>query len=313
MAVYNNASTILQVLAGIEETGMPIIVVDDGSDDGTTQALEEWSGVDMDPPRRTCRLAVNSGKAAAMRAGFDWARELGYTHALTFDADGQHDHSRIGAFLELLDAKGPDLLVVGSREPLARGYPLRNKAGRLLSNLAIRAHCGVSHGDVPCGMRIYPLARVAATRCISGRFAWEEEFITRAAWAGVDVGSVRIPSVYAPAGKRQSHYVFKRDWTEGIAIYTWLLLVALVPSMPRSGVVARHLRSLLAPTVSPFAGDMAGRTELLFLGASLLLAIVIFVLPLPASLPVVAVIAWIGLAWNVHVVMIALMIFCLFL
>ena len=238
VAVYNNVESILEVLAGLDRQQREVIVVDDGSDDGTADVVTRWVDRVGAPRCRSCRLEVNSGKAAALQAGFKWAGELGYTHALTFDADGQHDANRIPAFLETLDRSPGEVMVLGSREPLVRDYPLRNLLGRLTSNLAIRAQSGVCHGDVPCGMRIYPLATVERVRCLSGRYAWEEEFVTRAVWSGCGVRSVVIPSIYAPPGERRSHYRFLRDWPEGIAIYLWLLLLALAPAV-RAGAPAR--------------------------------------------------------------------------
>ena len=88
VAVYNNVESILDVLSQLKGADLPVIVVDDGSDDGTTEVIQSWTDREGAPTCRVCRLEVNSGKAAAMRQGFKWARELDYTHALTFDADG---------------------------------------------------------------------------------------------------------------------------------------------------------------------------------------------------------------------------------
>jgi glycosyltransferase involved in cell wall biosynthesis len=298
VAVYNNVESILDVLSQLKGAGLPVIVVDDGSDDGTTEEIQAWADREGAPTCRVCRLEVNSGKAAAMRQGFKWARELDYTHALTFDADGQHDASRIPAFLEELDRSGPDVLVVGSREPLVRDYPLRNLVGRLTSNIAIRTQCGIALGDVPCGMRIYPLDAVENVRCLSGRYAWEEEFITRAVWAGFRVSSVRIPSIYAPYGERKSHYRFKRDWPEGIAVYLWLLLCSLVPDLrPKS--LARNLKGLSGSAVFLRTG-MAARTERAYLIGWMIgiltLSLLAPVFPLPWLALVL--IFWVGLAWH---------------
>ena len=299
VAVYNNEESILDVLSGLVPCGLPVIVVDDGSDDGTTELLDRWSDRSADPPCRVCRLEVNQGKAAAMQAGFAWARELGFTHALTFDADGQHDADRIPDFLEVLGHEGPDVLVLGSREPLAESYPLRNRIGRATSNLAIRAQCGVAHGDVPCGMRLYPLDAVEAVRCISGRYAWEEEFITRAVWAGFKVRSVVIPSIYAPYGERKSHYRFGRDWTEGIAVYLWLLLVSLLPTL-RPAALRRNLHGLVRFPSLRAGTAMGVRTERCYLVAWCFGIIVLSLLApwLPGSWIVLGLIFWGGVAWH---------------
>ena len=298
VAVYNNVRTILEVLGELEGSGLPIFVIDDGSTDGTGEALDSWAESGHDSSRRVCHLAVNKGKAAAMCAGFDWARELGFSHVLTFDADGQHDASRIPAFVDALEAHGTDVLIVGSRSPLARNYPIRNRIGRFMSNLAIRAQCGVGHGDVPCGMRIYPLKRTATVKCVSGRYAWEEEFITRSVWAGCSVASVRIPSVYGAPGKRQSHYKFRRDWTEGIAIFIWLLLSACLPAFKWSAL-RRHAEVFLCTRKRPVRHPMSIRTEWLFFAASFLVLAVIGVLPIPFIWVTIAMMVWLTCAWHI--------------
>lgn len=303
VAVYNNAETILEVLHELERSGLPVIVVDDGSGDGTEERLDGWAIQGPSNERFLCRLMVNGGKAKALRSGFEWAREMGATHAITVDADGQHDTSRIGAFLAANDDACGEALITGSREPIARGYPLRNRIGRMTSNVAIRAQCGIRNGDIPCGYRLYPIRETLSIRCISGRYAWEEEFVTRAAWAGMSVRDVQVPSIYAPYGTRVSHYRFVRDWTEGIAIFLWLLLLALVPR-PDHGFRAsriatwRRIGTFLAP--GPFLSErMVASTERSFFGITALVAIMLALIGLPTSLISVACVAWIGWRWHV--------------
>jgi glycosyltransferase involved in cell wall biosynthesis len=76
---YNHPATVAAVAASAQPYA-PVIVVDDGS----TVKLPALPGCTF------LRLEKNSGKAAALRAGFQHAAELGYTHAITMDADGQH-------------------------------------------------------------------------------------------------------------------------------------------------------------------------------------------------------------------------------
>lgn len=303
VAVYNNAGTILEVLHELEPSGLPVIVVDDGSSDGTATRLDGWAAEEGANGRFLCRLAVNGGKARAMRAGFEWACEMGATHAITVDADGQHDTSRIGAFLAANDEARGGALITGTREPLARDYPMRNRIGRVTSNVAIRAQSGVRNGDIPCGYRLYPIRETLSIRCVSGRYAWEEEFVTRAAWAGMSVHDVQVPSIYEPNGNRVSHYKFYRDWTEGIAIYLWLLLLALVPR-PDHGLRAsriatsRRIGALLAP--GPFMSErMLSSTERSFFGLTAVIAIVLALVGLPASWITVACVVWVCLRWHV--------------
>jgi hypothetical protein len=229
--LFNHAKTIPHVLSAVAEQGLSILVVDDGSSDGGADVAEQWFA-SSGAAGGVVRMPENRGKAAALLAGFQAARERGATHALTVDADGQHDASRIPAFLGELNRHSDHverLLVLGDRRPLPRHYPLARLIGRTLSGLAIRVACGVQVGDAACGMRLYPLALVAKTPCRSGRYAWEEEAITRMAWGGAMVRDVTIPVIYRDKATAPSHYRFGRDWTEGTIVLVSTILRRIAP------------------------------------------------------------------------------------
>ena len=101
---FNHSATVSAV-AQAALVHAPVIVVDDGS----TEKLPALSGCDV------VRLASNGGKAAALRAGFLRAKELGFTHAITMDADGQHYAEDLPKFLEATKAQ-PENFIVGVRD-----------------------------------------------------------------------------------------------------------------------------------------------------------------------------------------------------
>ena len=81
---YNNAGTVADVVLRAKAECDDVIVVNDGSDDGTAALLESIEGITV------VTLARNSGKGAALRAGFMEALRKGFAYAVTLDADGQH-------------------------------------------------------------------------------------------------------------------------------------------------------------------------------------------------------------------------------
>lgn len=215
--LFNHARTIVEVLDAIALHGLPIIVVDDRSSDDGAARVEQW--MVRHPNCTLVRLERNQGKARALIEGMSTARELGCTHAITLDADGQHDASRIPAFIAAADGMSqPPSLILGSRLPLPASYPLARLCGRTLSGLAVRAATGRTIGDAACGMRLWPIAQTLSTPARSGRYAWEEEMIIRLAWAGATTKEVTIPVIYRPRAIGPSHYRFGRDWPEGIAV-----------------------------------------------------------------------------------------------
>lgn len=304
--VYENAGTIESVCRACADSGIPVFVVDDGGGDGSAEIAATL--VEAGVVQETIRCPRNLGKAGALRLGFRRLLELGFEVAISVDADGQHDPASIPPLLRIV-GEDPEALVLGCRWPLHPDQPRRNLIGRFFSNVAIRGHCGIAIGDAPCGFRAWPLASAARTRGRSGRYAWEQEMISRLAWRGVEVRQLDIPAIYHPRETRISHYRFGRDWPEGIAIYLWLLLVALVP-VPRGGwsgsmrTFTRRFDRLLSP------GRLRGRrpetwTDRIFVGISLLLGLLVGLL-LPASPWTIGIAAWSGWRWHAGLGAIAL-------
>ena len=81
--VFNHALTVGRVVRAAKNH-FPVIVVNDGCTDGTDKILAAETGVTL------VTLPQNQGKGTALRAGFGAAEKLGFTHAITIDADGQH-------------------------------------------------------------------------------------------------------------------------------------------------------------------------------------------------------------------------------
>ena len=98
---------------------LPVIVVDDGSSDGTAE-VARTAGATVVEQR------PNRGKGAALRTGFRRALDDGAEAILTLDADGQHDPDEIPAFLAAWDAPGRQAdLVIGRRNFRAMPLSLR--------------------------------------------------------------------------------------------------------------------------------------------------------------------------------------------
>ncbi len=225
---YNNAPTLLGVLERIERVGVPLIVVNDGATDNTAALLDAWSAQDHPIPAEVLTLPENRGKAAAMRAGFSHARQLGYTHAVTMDTDGQLFPEEIPQMLDAACAV-PDALVLGRRSEHTPGLPKSNLTGWYTSSLGLWLETGVVVRDSQCGLRVYPLRLFDAVRCRTGRFGFEAEIIARAVWAGCPIVDVGVTCIYPPGEERVSHFKPFRDGAKGALMHWALAIRRLIP------------------------------------------------------------------------------------
>lgn len=167
-----------------------VVVIDDGSPDGTAEAARAAGATVLS-------LVRNAGKGEALRRGFLYAEENGYDLAVTMDADGQHAPSDIPAFLAAYERTKARVLV-GNRMGDPRGMPfVRRATNRFMSNLLsglMRRHVP----DTQCGYRLYersafPLFDLEGE---ARRFAAESEILVRLALQGVSIGSVTIQTIY---------------------------------------------------------------------------------------------------------------------
>src|SRR5580765_2193483 len=117
--VFNHGLTVQRVVRGAKAV-LPVIAVDDGSNDQTPKVLAAESGITL------LTLPQNQGKAAALKAGFVKAEEMGFTHAITIDADGQHPVEALGDFATAC-RRQPNGFVIGVRDLKAAHAPIARR------------------------------------------------------------------------------------------------------------------------------------------------------------------------------------------
>ncbi len=223
---FNNVRTLDRVLRGIDESGLPVIVVDDGCNDGSFAILDAW--------RKGGRWRVvvhhprNQGKAAALRSGFEAARQMGFTHAITIDTDGQLDPAEINHLTEIA-RESPDALVLGRRASHAENYPAASRLGRWASNVLLRWESGAVVSDSQCGFRVYPLSLTHELSVFARRYGFETEILTRAVWAGISIREYPVSCTYTMPEGRVSHF---RPWRDSLlcgAMHIRLLTRSMTP------------------------------------------------------------------------------------
>jgi len=193
---YQAAASLPGVLRGLEPYCAParVLVVDDGSTDGTSAAARP-EGFDA---LHLARHETNQGKGAALITGLRRARALGWEWAVTLDADGQHAPEDLEGFLS--SRPGPRTGILngcrarrGSRMPWHRRFSNASTTA-LVSRLA-----GRPVFDAQCGYRAYRLVLIDALP-EAGRFEWEAQALILAARAGWEIEKVPVRTVYAGEG-----------------------------------------------------------------------------------------------------------------
>lgn len=185
------------------ELGDPaILVIDDGSRDGTARAAEQAGATLIVHDR-------NRGKGAALSSGFLRARSLGAKVAVTVDADGQHPAAE--AMRLLINPAPPHALVLGVRDLARDGAPRANRFSNGFSNVFLSLFSGRRLSDTQCGLRRYPVEQTLALEARETGYGFEAEVILRAARAGWPIEQVPVRVVYPPQHERVSHFHVVRD------------------------------------------------------------------------------------------------------
>ncbi len=209
---YNTGPKLFETVAGARAQWNPVWIVIDGSTDGTGAELQRRSA--DDPGVRVLLQPENQGKGAAILAGLQAAAASGFTHALTMDADGQHEAAAIPGFMEasqrelhamilgvpVFDASAPRLRVVGRR------------VSNWWANLET-LWLGIT--DSLCGFRVYPVGDLRAVMERSRwmrRFDFDVEAAVRLTWRGLDLVNKPVAIRYfRPEEGGVSHFHYGRD------------------------------------------------------------------------------------------------------
>ncbi|HEY3497299.1 MAG TPA: glycosyltransferase family 2 protein [Polyangiaceae bacterium] len=180
----------------------PVIVVDDGSSDATSEAAERAGAL-------VVRHPVNRGKGAALRSGFARALEAGADAVVSVDADLQHppDEAARVAFHEA----PREALVLAVRDLVRDGAPRANRFSNAFSNRFLSWFGGRPLHDTQCGLRRYPLPETLELGASADGYAYEAEVLLRAARLGVPVVELPVRVVYPPEEQRVSHFHVVRD------------------------------------------------------------------------------------------------------
>ena len=227
---YQNAKTLLKVVADVHRVVDTVFVVDDGSNDGTAALLDKATGSER--PEKVLTHPKNCGKGAALKTGLTYARQQGFRYAVTVDADGQHRADDIPALLKAVEEE-PDALAIGSRELQHENMPAKSTFANRFSNFWFALQTLQRLPDTQSGLRIYPLRRLHGLRWMSARYEAELTLLVFSAWAGVKLLPVPVSVYYPPRDQRVTHFRPGRDFTRISVLNTLLCFLMVVYGWPR--------------------------------------------------------------------------------
>jgi glycosyltransferase involved in cell wall biosynthesis len=240
---YNEARTIRSLAQGALAVCPRVIVVDDGSTDGTGAELQDLEVTLL-------RHAVNQGKATSLRTAFAHAVSQGARCVVALDGDGQHDPLDAPALLAAWQAQ-PDRLVIGSRLHDRSQFPPARYRANKFACFWISWASGHPIADSQSGFRVYSakVMAIALDGSVHGdRFTFESEILIEAADRGSQTLAVAIPGRY-PTNARRSHFRPVVDIAKIVVmVATRLLKKGMYPmglwrSLQRTQVIAPPLRA----------------------------------------------------------------------
>jgi glycosyltransferase involved in cell wall biosynthesis len=191
LPVYNEARHVTAVLDEVARYSREVLVVDDGSTDGTAEILAARSDI------LRVTHGENRGYGAALKTAFDFAIDREYDVLVTIDCDGQHEPQRIPRFFAA--CQGVDI-VSGSR--YLKHYPGDSEppAQRRWINQQVTAEInrrlGFQLTDAFCGFKAYRVSALAKLNPAEAGYAMPLELWVQAAAAGLKVIELPVPLIY---------------------------------------------------------------------------------------------------------------------
>jgi len=192
---YNSNRSLGQLIEIINrDYDRDIIVVDDGSEE---IFVCEYSNVNV------IRNKENKGKGFSLRRGFEIAKEKGYTHAITLDADLQHNPIEIDEFINIPEDVD---FVLGYRDRDS-SMPIHRKFSNQVTTSIISRLSRENILDSQCGFRRYNLNLVNSVSYREDGFQFESEVLIKCISKGSSLEQIKIETIYDKNNKSYIRHV----------------------------------------------------------------------------------------------------------
>lgn len=186
---FNEAGTIRDVLDGLRGIVDHVLVVDDGSTDGTEAVARELGAEVLVHPD-------NRGKGHAVRSGIQALSQRDFTYALIMDGDMQHLPSEAPRLIQAAAETGADL-VLGERRFGRDAMPASRYHANRWGSRALSWFVGIPLSDTQCGFRVVRLAALHGLPLRARGYDIETEMLVKLWRRGARIMSVPVSAVYA--------------------------------------------------------------------------------------------------------------------
>lgn len=183
----NESSTIAELVKKIIEFKLDVLVIDDGSQDNTSE-------IAGDSGAKVIRNEANEGKGASLSKGFRYCLENGYDAVITMDGDGQHSPDDLPVFIRGADSDNS--IIVGNRMQKTKNMPFVRLLTNKFMSWLISKVAKQKIPDTQCGFRLIKREVLEKVELSTARYEAESEILIKASKLGFKIGSVPIKSVY---------------------------------------------------------------------------------------------------------------------
>jgi glycosyltransferase involved in cell wall biosynthesis len=216
LPVYNEITHVAGAVDGALTYCNEVLVVDDGSDDGTSQLLAARDDILF------LRHQRNQGYGAALRTAFEYAVKQGYDVLVTIDCDGQHQPQLIPRFIE--ESHNADI-VSGSRYlrsfPGDSDAPAQRRRINEIITAEVNQRLGLHLTDAFCGFKAYQTGALAKLNIRETGYAMPLELWVQAVRLGLKIAELAVPRIYLD--ERRSFGGALDDGETRLAVYRQVL------------------------------------------------------------------------------------------
>ncbi len=193
LPVFNEAKSVDSVLDEVSKHSEHILVVDDGSTDGTTDLLVNRTDIELASHEQ------NQGYGAALKTAFEYAARNNFEFLVTVDCDGQHEPQRINQFVEACDS--PDVDIVSGSRYLQKfsdqtEAPEQRRRINMTITEYINQRLGFQLTDSFCGFKAYRVESLRKLEINETGYAMPLELWVQAAYQKLKVIEVAVPLIY---------------------------------------------------------------------------------------------------------------------